>query len=911
MGTVVRKNERSWAIELISQINNYVDSNDFVIKKAGGESTVSVFRGNSMFPDVILYGDKSQSVILQGWELKMPDVPIENEEFIKDAWRKADALDLNSCLIWNFTYVVLYVRDEKNHFVKVKQWDETSYIQTRDDVYTYREEWSKLLRKILLEINDYFVEGRFRKTSTENVISSSIIESLIQRNKQITAENLRLNAGKNAVIGAYIENWWNNIRVEYESDELDMYSAYSKTILLNWANRIIFAHIIKRYQNGARKVNEINYNTTPEEANEMFREITEKCDYFNVFAPLKYNEKLSDISWQDLVEYSLFLKKIGIENLDQSVLQNILEGSVSITKRMMNGQFATPYALADILARLTIIDWSEDVLDCCCGTGTIAKAALNIKKEKFNAKQAVDSVWACDKYSYPLQAASISMSHSDTVNLVNRLFKNNALDLHIDEEIEFNDPETGEIIKLKLPPMGYVISNLPFVEHKYLSQEDVNKINILVDKFGVDFRSDLYQYIALKIADVIKPSGRLGIITSNSWLGTKSGGNFVAALNKVYDIEQVHISSKGRWFKNADVVATIIVLKKKDGNHSGKTTFYLWKKSLDELSADNKSKNTLVNSALLNEELDDTVVGLSSYNIDDIERLTRKYNLSYNAFFHKIDWINVFSDKVIPIDKAYRVFRGSRRGWDKLFYPERGTHKIEVQYLEKVLLRGKDVKKFISSASQDAFCCGLSKEELKQKNHFGALEWIEKFEKQKNTVGVPLPECLKKNNIKWYELKRDEIAEIFTMMNPDKRFFFGKFKDEPAFINQRLIGLTHKSGYDDIDLNFALLNSVLTVFSIEASGFGRGLGVLDINATKIKKCIMLNPKLVSSECRKQILETFSVLKNRTIKNIDEELVSEDRIAFEKAVFSAFGLESYLDDVIKSFSSMQKARRSVK
>ena len=47
-----------------------------------------------MFPDVVLYGNEEQSIILQGWELKMPDVPIEDETFIKDAQRKATAYEI-------------------------------------------------------------------------------------------------------------------------------------------------------------------------------------------------------------------------------------------------------------------------------------------------------------------------------------------------------------------------------------------------------------------------------------------------------------------------------------------------------------------------------------------------------------------------------------------------------------------------------------------------------------------------------------------------------------------------------------------------------------------------------------------------------------------------------------------------
>ena len=75
---IVRKNERSWAIEMISQINLIADKYDLVIKRAGGESTISQTGKNSMFPDVILYEDTELTSIIQGWELKMPDVPIKH-----------------------------------------------------------------------------------------------------------------------------------------------------------------------------------------------------------------------------------------------------------------------------------------------------------------------------------------------------------------------------------------------------------------------------------------------------------------------------------------------------------------------------------------------------------------------------------------------------------------------------------------------------------------------------------------------------------------------------------------------------------------------------------------------------------------------------------------------------------------
>ena len=421
MATIIRRNERSWAIDLISKINAIATANDLIIKRAGGESTISTGRGNTMFPDVVLYGNKEQSIILQGWELKMPDVPIEDETFIKDAQRKAIALNLNSCLIWNFTYAVLYIRGEKNTFSKLKQWDATSHIRTRADVETYRTDWEKLLKEIILEVNGYFVSGEFRNATLGDVISESTITTLIQRNKEIIAGKLKTASFRDAVMAAYIDNWWLGVKSEYEHDETDKYKAYAKTIILNWANRIIFAHIIKNRQNGALVINELDYDTTPSEANEIFQKITAKCDFYNVFSAIRYNDILPELTWQDFAEYSNFLKSNGIEHLNQEALQNILEGSVATSKRAINGQYTTPPELAKLLVRLAVKDWTDTILDCCCGTGTIPKAAIQIKRTQLSAKDAVESVWACDKYKYPLQVANISMTDSDSKSL-NRLY---------------------------------------------------------------------------------------------------------------------------------------------------------------------------------------------------------------------------------------------------------------------------------------------------------------------------------------------------------------------------------------------------------------------------------------------------------------------------------------------------------
>ena len=77
-------NERSWAIDLISEINLFLKDKKRKIRTAGGENTVTGEDGR-LFPDVLLYGDEVKGELLQGWELKFPDAPINNVEFIENA----------------------------------------------------------------------------------------------------------------------------------------------------------------------------------------------------------------------------------------------------------------------------------------------------------------------------------------------------------------------------------------------------------------------------------------------------------------------------------------------------------------------------------------------------------------------------------------------------------------------------------------------------------------------------------------------------------------------------------------------------------------------------------------------------------------------------------------------------------
>lgn len=160
MNIGIRYNERSWAIDLISYIKKVTGSQNRSIRDAGGEQTIRT-NGSCLFPDVLLFGDQSLALILQGWELKMPETSIDDDEFRSNAEQKAKALGLDSFLLWNVSCARLYVKKNSNVDIYTcsKEWNKLSHIKTRDNVVSNKKEWEDLA----LEIINYLNKDKIRE----------------------------------------------------------------------------------------------------------------------------------------------------------------------------------------------------------------------------------------------------------------------------------------------------------------------------------------------------------------------------------------------------------------------------------------------------------------------------------------------------------------------------------------------------------------------------------------------------------------------------------------------------------------------------------------------------------------------------------------------------------------------------
>ncbi len=560
--------------------------------------------------------------------------------------------------------------------------------------------------------------------------------------------------------------------------------------------------------------------------------------------------------------------------------------------------------------RLGINDLADHVFDPCCGSGTIIRAALDMKLANgISGKEAANQVCASDLDRQAVQLATFSLATPTLARQPLRVFPFDAFKLHPDLDVELRDPNDGTLIRGKLGTFECVASNLPFVaqDGRRAYGDATASINTLLEKDGAGLprRSDVSAYLPFALYDLLKPQGRLVVIIPNAWLGTLWGEAFHDRLVSFYHLQAVITSGSGRWFSNSDVVTNVLVLGKRaaDDEAQSDTKFVILKQPVD-LLADDTNVESVAAQIELGRAQDD-VMSIRSVSRGQLIK-ARPFGLAGSAQFVDIDWL--LDCPLVPVRDTFRVQRGERRGWDKLFYPAKG-HGIEAEYIKPVLLSSADVASYNAEADSDAFCCGLTKEELKNLGHTGALNWIRRFETARNGTDLPLPEVLAKANHQWYEMRADRVAELVIPLAYGKRLYVGRV-NPAAFVNQRLMGLNAYGGVD-VDLAHALLNCTIGLLMIEGIGFGRGLGALDLNKDRIEaKLHMLAPNALEDTQRNEIVSAFNDMKGRKVLEVSDELEQADRRILDNLIIKHFGLAVSREHIYDTLRVLVEVRNAV-
>lgn len=914
MSYQVNYNERSWAIDVIGFIKTYLHNKTFSVKDAGGEQTLKV-DGGALFPDVLLFGDESSSLILQGWELKMPDTPINDTEFMENAQIKANALGLDSFLLWNVTYAHLYVRDKENPetFVFKKSWDKLHHVKNRKDVLSHKKQWQDLTKEIINDLNELFTSGELEGRRFIEAYESGGIISLILKNTANVTEQLKQKIAQDSNFKSKLTIWKLIYKSEYGKNDEDEKELLAKNILSNWVGKFLFAHILSGFHTNLRTDLKIDETATPNEVLDIFKEISNRYNFWTIFSDSLGLDVIPSSTWSQLLQFNNFLYDIKLGSISQESLSRILESTVNVAVRKLRGQYTTPYILAKLLVSITVKNPTKDkVIDPCSGSGTIIRSAMEQKISVVNFDEASKLIYASDQDHQANQITTFALMRPELMNLPVRIFNEDVFNLQPDLDVEFKNPSNGKILKEKLGVFDTIVSNFPFVSQNGRKQYG-NAIQMVNASFGdrseaLSGKSDISAYIPFSLSKILKDNGMMGIIITNAWLGTDWGDDFFEKLVKTYHLKTVITSGAGRWFKNSEVVTNILVLEKTSKiSEKLDTDFIILKKPLIDLT-DNETFDITVAEIQTGTVHDAESLSIHSISLENLKKF-QKYGLRGTMQFLESDWI--LNLKLKPLKDFVVMRRGERRGWNKMFYPETG-HGIEPEYIKPVLKSARDVKGYITRPNKEAFCCSVALEELQSRGHTGALKWIRKFEHATNNTNQPLIKTLARKNMFWYEMQTKNLGNYIFSMNFDKRIFISRF-DEPSFADQRLVYMKVKEKHlSDNLIIHALLNSSLSYLFIEGMFFGKGLGALDLNKTRFAKYmhILDFTKLEKSD-KEKIINAFEPIVNRSVMDIYDELENEDRINFDQTIINVFKIPVSLNKIYEDLVTLVNLRQTAK
>lgn len=923
------ENERSWGIQLISAGNQMITAGGFpLLGRLAGEHGLRAQHGpGTLFPDVYVYDHDGR--VVMGWELKFPDTAITDGPTFVNAAEKARRLRTTAFLLWNVSQAVLYHRpapledDEPvaEGWTEAGSWSLGASAE-RGRVFTHEAAWTAMLEEILGAIVEYMETGGIRPRTDTLTVGVEHYTGALAQTESAQRDALATRARRDRVFGLRVERW------KADSGDYrgrDVLEDLARVTVIGWMNKLLFLHQLRGAGVKAGHIITRLDTASAVEFVQEFETFTRRADFASIFSASLGQDVLSEPLVQYLRSFNAYLRDHTADGRGDFDFGDSLRLGLQQIRSKAAGQFPTPPALARLLVGLTVTDADAVVIDPCCGTGTIARAVADRKTaDGVGPAEVARTVWSSDRYDAPLGFAGIALADRRAVNEIQHVFREDVARLRPGLEITFRDPHDGTSVTEALPTFGAVVSNLPFVRFEDIAAQDRDAMHDFAGgEDRLSGKSDLYAFITLGLDRLVAPEGRVGLILSASWLNTEWGRPFRQVLRERFHLDVVLTSAAGRWFDNADVATSLVVLRPRQAGESLGPTFVgetarpvaEWTEDIvDDMTARillalADGRGHVTSNALVG----DVVAPDALQRLDSIGTV-----LTHAA--GGADVLQQIADSTVPVRDVARVFRGMRPGFEKFwFVSAAGATQIEDEHLIPLLHRpGQSLPGTALAAVEPrhfAFFCTATEEELLERGHGGALQHIHRHAATLLGRGAGAERADEKfasADRPWYTLKNPPRRAAFVLqLNPDRVFaVYRPASGEEIAFSQRLVGLHPQTA--DRELFHAALTSSPSLMWHEVIGAPRGLGVLDRSSQAVSSSLRVpDPaRLEASGRRPDILAAFARVRDRVPLPLVEELEMEDRHELDRVILDAMGLSwMNLDDLYRPLRLAHHTRLS--
>lgn len=965
-----KANEREFAGKVIHWIQEQLKEGGLPFENATNDSGLYGL-STVKFPDVLLTLDFEGYQPFCGWELKTPKTDARDKKLLKDAVEKAQTIGAKHFVTWNMQTAIIWRTPEKTRTVvnendKLKEYGpdiritKVEDLRNREKADYLRERCREIVsdlgrlydeEKINIPVADATVFVGMVAAASEKMASSLLADINKARAKREFAKRLNAWAAKQGV-SKYDQDYWQSL---------------SQQIAYKIIGKILFYITLGRWNHNLPKMalKGDNYKAAMKSMRGLFQ-LALEVDYQAIFEPDITDEiELSRDTAEVVIDLTDKLTHWSFEQVPLDVVGNVLEKLVPEDARHSLGQYFTPDRLADLIIAFCVNSGDAKVMDPTCGTGTFLIRGYNrlrhLGVERQPHHELLNQIWGIDIAGFPAELATINLCRQDLSDYSNfpRVMSRDFFEVMPGAEFEFPPPKktikVGERIPVKIPKFDALVGNFPFIRQEKIEKADPGYKDKLADALhrnwkteycelftnvdkqgGVELslsgQADIYAYMFFHAAAHLKPGGRIGFVTGNSWLDVEYGYELQKFFLSKFKLVGIFESRCEPWFEQSSYNTVFTILErceKKEEREKNPVYFVKVKKPLaqlfpqDALTDAQARWNAIDRFVEKIEELGDkwnagikdkfkkfepikaeyvSQPEIVSYEDDEVRvRVIKQKDLKEDveAAQQTVKWgqylrgpdiyfeiLDKCADKLIPLGKMeVDIQRGITTGKNEFFYLTDDQIKhwgIESEFVKPVVTSTKEIEGVFIDPDKiawSAFVCDKSKKELIGTN---AIKYIKEGETKK-WCDVPSV----RNRPQWWTLPKQEGADFLILRFIDRRHYAPVNKTNVLVGDVVFVGGFKNREY--AEFGSAAMNSVL--ISLFAEVLGRvnlGDGLLTTYGPEIKALLLPSKEIATGES-KAILESFRKLERRDIMPFSEEVRQKDRMEFENKFFKCLDL----------------------
>jgi len=975
-----KANEKEFQGQVIHWIKKQISDGGLPFENATNDSSLYGLP-TVRFPDVLLTLDFECLRPFCGWELKTPKTNIRDKELLKDGVEKAQTLEAKYFVTWNMQTAIIWRTPEKTRNTvtedyKVRGYGPDNRITSADDI---RDQVKSVLMqdvcgKLLWDLTRLYKDESINLPVADTTLFVEMVGNI---SKKMAGTLLRdINKARSVKEFDKRLNAWAKKQGVSKYDQ-DFYHTLSQQISYRIIAKILFYLTLKRHKLELQDLElpRTSYKSAIKKLRNLFQKALE-VDYQAIFENDITDEiELSKETAQIIIELTEKLSHWSFELMPLDVVGNVFERLIPEDARHSLGQYFTPDKLVDLITTFCVRSPDDFVMDPTCGTGTFLIRSydrLNNLRRKPHHKL-LQQIWRFDIAGFPAELATINLYRQDFSDYLNfpRILSKDFFDVQPGADFEFPPPKktakTGERIKVKIPKYDALVGNFPFIRQELIEKEEkgykykleellfaewskeypdlfreklAGKKGKTVHNLQLSGQADIYAYLFFHTAAHLKEGGRMGFITSNSWLDVAYGYELQKFFLSKFKIVAICESRCEPWFEQSAVNTVFTILErsdKRDDNENNLVRFVKIKKPLDSLFP----QDALIDSQkrwINFERFVDKIEGISSsgenigstrctkykavsteyvnlpeiisYEDDDMRiRLVRQGDLKEEVENNQktVKWgqylrgpdiyfkiLEKCADKFVPLCEVAEIRRGITTGINEFFYltEEKIRHwGIENEYLKPIVTSAREIPTIFvddDKLKKKIFVCSKSKTELKGTK---ALKYIKWGEKRPTGGKTPWPNSPSVQGREyWYSIATNVVSDFLILRFRDRRHYTPINKDNILVGDTVFVGKFKEKKKND--LGCAFLNSILTALFAEVLGrTNLGDGLLTTYGPEIE-ILPLPLKVLYTEKKKEINEIlfqFKKLGKRNVLSFEKEVKKKDRQRFEKAILQYLGL----------------------